>query len=118
MERVGRIPVTDAQLSGDGLSFDIFGLIGIRAWPFPDSARRWWLLFWARLLLTQATVKFASLSTPLSMRKIGGCDMGNFGTLDSSGKTIAILGDRWWPQTTYSRKVEYQKSIEYVEETY
>ena len=22
-----------------------------------------------------------------------------FGTLDSGEKTIAILGDRWWPQT-------------------
>ena len=27
------------------------------------------------------------------------CDMEKFGTLDSSEKTIAILGDRWWPQT-------------------
>ena len=27
------------------------------------------------------------------------CDMEEFGTLDSSEKTIAmILGDRWWPQ--------------------
>ena len=25
--------------------------------------------------------------------------MEKFGTLDSSEKTIAILGDRWWPQT-------------------
>ena len=32
------------------------------------------------------------------MRKIDECDMENFGTLDSSEKTIAILGDRWWPQ--------------------
>ena len=33
------------------------------------------------------------------MRKIDECDMEKFGTLDSSEKTIAILGDRWWPQT-------------------
>ena len=33
------------------------------------------------------------------MRKIDGYDMENFGTLDSSEKTIAILGDGWWPQT-------------------
>ena len=32
------------------------------------------------------------------MRKIDECDMEKFGTLDSSEKTIAILGDRWWPQ--------------------
>ena len=32
------------------------------------------------------------------MRKIDECDMEQFGTLNSSEKTIAILGDRWWPQ--------------------
>ena len=35
----------------------------------------------------------------LEMRKVDECDMEKFGTLDSSEKTIAILGDRWWPQT-------------------
>ena len=25
--------------------------------------------------------------------------MSKFGTLDSSDKTLAIVGDRWWPQT-------------------
>ena len=34
----------------------------------------------------------------LEMRKIDDCDMEKFGTLESSEKTIAILGDRWWPQ--------------------
>ena len=38
------------------------------------------------------------------MRKIDECVMEKFGTrvqgtLDSSEKTIAILGGRWWPQT-------------------
>ena len=33
------------------------------------------------------------------MRKIDECGMDMFGTLDTSEKTIAILGDRWWPQT-------------------
>ena len=33
------------------------------------------------------------------MRKVDECDMKKFGTLDSSEKTIAVLGDRWWPQT-------------------
>ena len=33
------------------------------------------------------------------MRKIDECGMEKFGTRDSSEKTIAILGDRWWPQT-------------------
>ena len=32
------------------------------------------------------------------MRAIDDCDMEDFGTLDSSEKTIAIVGDRWWPQ--------------------
>ena len=32
------------------------------------------------------------------MRKINEYDMEKIGTLDNSEKTIAILGDRWWPQ--------------------
>ena len=31
------------------------------------------------------------------MRKLDGCDMEEFGRLESGEKTIAILGDRWWP---------------------
>ena len=30
---------------------------------------------------------------------INGCDMEKLGTLDISDKTIAIVADRWWPQT-------------------
>ena len=33
------------------------------------------------------------------MRTVDEGDTEKFGTLDSSGETIAILGDRWWPQT-------------------
>ena len=35
------------------------------------------------------------------VKKIDECDKEEFGTLDinSSEKTIATLGDRWWPQT-------------------
>ena len=33
------------------------------------------------------------------MRKSDECDVEGFGRLESSEKTIAILGDRWWPQT-------------------
>ena len=33
------------------------------------------------------------------MRKLDECDMEEFGRLESCEKTIAILGDRWWPQT-------------------
>ena len=33
------------------------------------------------------------------MRKLDVCDMIEFGRLESSEKTTAILGDRWWPQT-------------------
>ena len=32
------------------------------------------------------------------MREIDECDMEEFSTLESSEKTIAVLGDRWWPQ--------------------
>ena len=43
------------------------------------------------------------------MRKIDGCDMEKFGTLDSSEKTIAMLGDRWWPQTAKQEGDEISK---------
>ena len=33
------------------------------------------------------------------MGKLDVSDMEEFGRLKSSEKTIAILGDRWWPQT-------------------
>ena len=33
------------------------------------------------------------------MRKLDVCDMEEFGRLESSEKTIAILGDGWLPQT-------------------
>ena len=33
-------------------------------------------------------------------KKIDECGMGEFGTLDNRKKTIAILGDKWWPQMT------------------
>ena len=33
------------------------------------------------------------------MRKLDVCDMEEFGRIKSTEKTIAILGDRWWPQT-------------------
>ena len=32
------------------------------------------------------------------MRKIDECDMDNFSALDNSDITIAILGNRGWPQ--------------------
>ena len=33
------------------------------------------------------------------MRKLDACGMEEFGRLESGEKTIAILGDKWWPQT-------------------
>ena len=33
------------------------------------------------------------------MRKLDEGDMEEFGRLRISEKTIAILGDKWWPQT-------------------
>ena len=35
----------------------------------------------------------------LEMRKLDVCDMEEFVRLESSEKTIAILRDKWWPQT-------------------
>ena len=32
------------------------------------------------------------------MRRVNGYDMEKFSTLNSSERTIAIQGDRWWPQ--------------------
>ena len=33
------------------------------------------------------------------MRKLDVHDMEEFGRLENSEKTIAFLGDRWWPQS-------------------
>ena len=43
------------------------------------------------------------------MRQIDKCDMEEFGTLHSSDKTIAILGDRWWPQAAKQEGGEINK---------
>ena len=48
------------------------------------------------------------------IRKIDVCDMEKFDTLDSSEKTIAILGDRWWPQTTKYICVQQKQKIFHV----
>ena len=42
------------------------------------------------------------------MRGIDKCDMEEFGRLESSEKTIAITGDRWWPRVA---KQEGDKTI-------
>ena len=35
----------------------------------------------------------------VEMSRLDECDVEEFGRLESSGKTIAVLGDRWRPQT-------------------
>ena len=45
------------------------------------------------------------------MKTMDGCDMEEFGTLDSSEKTIAILGDRWWPQTAKQVRDKISKNF-------
>ena len=45
------------------------------------------------------------------MRKIDECGMEKFGTLDSSEKTIAILGDRWRPQTAKQKGDKISKQF-------
>ena len=49
------------------------------------------------------------------MRKIDECDMEKFGTLGSREKTIAILGDGWWPQKA---KQEGDKTNKYFNVLY
>ena len=39
------------------------------------------------------------------------CDMEKFGTIDSSEKTIAILGDRWWPQKAKQQGEKISKNF-------
>ena len=50
------------------------------------------------------------------MRKMDACDMEKFGTLDSSAKAIAILGDRWWQQTAKQEgdKISKRFSTKYL----
>ena len=45
------------------------------------------------------------------MSKIDKCGMEKFGTLDSSNKTIAILRDRWWPQTVKQEGGKINKQL-------
>ena len=45
------------------------------------------------------------------MGKINEYGMEKFGTLDSSDKTLAILGDRWWPQTAKQEGDEISKQF-------
>ena len=47
----------------------------------------------------------------VEMRKIDACGMEKFGTLDSSEKTIAILGDRWWPKTANRKGIRQAKTL-------
>ena len=45
------------------------------------------------------------------MREIDECDMEEFGTLDSSEKTIAILEDGWWPQAAKQEEDNTSKTF-------
>ena len=47
------------------------------------------------------------------MRTIDECDMEKFGTLDSTEETIAILGDRWWPQKAKQEGDKISKNVLY-----
>ena len=42
--------------------------------------------------------------------KIDECDIEKFGTLGIRDKTVAILGDRWWPQTAKQEGEKTRKS--------
>ena len=43
--------------------------------------------------------------------KIDECDMEKCGPLDSSKKTTATLGDRWWPQTAKQEGDQISKTF-------
>ena len=47
------------------------------------------------------------------MRNIDKCDMEKFGTLDNNSreKTIAILGDGWWPQAGKEEGAKISKTF-------
>ena len=47
------------------------------------------------------------------------CDMEEFDTLNSSDETIAILGDRWWPQAAKQEGDKNSKKFltQYMETT-
>ena len=45
------------------------------------------------------------------MRRLDECDMDEFGRLESSEKTIAILGDRWWPQKAKREEDKISKQL-------
>ena len=45
------------------------------------------------------------------MRTVDEGDTEKFGTLDSSGETIAILGDRWWPQKAKQKGDKIRKKF-------
>ena len=45
------------------------------------------------------------------MRKIAEGEMEKFGTLNGREKTIAVLGDRWWPQTAKQEGDKVRKTF-------
>ena len=45
------------------------------------------------------------------MRELGVCDVQEFGRLESSEKTIVIVGDRWWPQTAEQERDSISKQF-------
>ena len=48
------------------------------------------------------------------MREIDECDMEEFDTLDSGEKTIAILGERWWPQAAEQEGDKISKTFSVI----
>ena len=65
-------------------------------------------IFYARVaqqrrthIVVEENVKYTSRNgcSRGNMRKLYECDMEEFSRLESSEKTIAILEDRWWPQS-------------------
>ena len=45
------------------------------------------------------------------MRKLDVCDIEEFGRLESSEKTIAFQGDKWWPQTAKENEDRISKQL-------
>ena len=47
----------------------------------------------------------------LEMRKVVECDMEKFSALDISEKTMAMLGNRWWPLKAKQKGGELSKTF-------
>ena len=51
------------------------------------------------LMMGECEISKEERDVLVEMRKLDECDVEEFGRVESSEKTIAAKGDRWWPHT-------------------